>query len=418
MRNLLLIFITLSLFCFKCYSQVTLKGSVLDSLQKPLSNANIIAKPLDSLKQIKFSIADSQGNYNLKLANNINYNILVSYLGYKTDTLKLFTNKTDLVRDFVLMPQMNTLDEVEIEMPVVIKQDTIIYNTDKFISGDERKLKNVLAKLPGVEVDDDGTVKVQGKTISTMLVEGKKFFGGGTKLAIDNIPADAISEIEVIDNYNEVALLKNIVDSNDMAMNVKLKEEKKAFVFGNVEAGKGNEDFYKGLANIFYYGAKTQLNTIGNINNIGQPSFTIKNYLDFNGGFNSSFKTGNTDFKSLDADLSQFINSSDVVNSLSKLGALNITQDIGTKLNISAYGIFSYKKDATVKALTNQYNAYTEFKDDAVNNKNNFGIGNLQIKFYPNLRSEWRFRTQFKQSDNVSNNVLTSTINNNTNKFV
>lgn len=106
--------------------------------------------------------------------------------------------------------------------------------------------------MPGVEVDRDGTIRVRGKEVTVMLVENKKFFGGGSKLAAENIPADAIDQIEVLDNYNEVAFLKNVSDSKEMAMNVKLKEDKKNFAFGDVEAGKGNKDFYRAHGNLFF----------------------------------------------------------------------------------------------------------------------------------------------------------------------
>ena len=93
-------------------------------------------------------------------------------------------------------------------MPVTVKGDTTTFKTEKFITGEERKLKNVLKKLPGVEVDKKGNVTVQGKKVTKMLVDNKKFFGGNSKLAVENIPANAVGDIEVIDNYNEVAFLK------------------------------------------------------------------------------------------------------------------------------------------------------------------------------------------------------------------
>jgi hypothetical protein len=112
-----------------------------------------------------------------------------------------------------------------------------------------------------------------------MLVDGKKFFGGNSKLVVKNIPADAVGNIEVIDNYNEVAFLKGLSNSDEMVMNIKLKEDKKRFVFGNVEEGKGNEGFYKTSVNLFYYAPKTKVNFIGNINNIGDKTLIFRDYI-------------------------------------------------------------------------------------------------------------------------------------------
>src|SRR5690606_31068818 len=243
-----------------CFSQTVLKGRVTDSLQKPLPYTNVIAKPQDSLKKLQFSITNEKGEYKLELEE-IPYTVTASYMGYKPYSFKVLPVKS-VVKDIVLKENAEELEEVVIELPVVVKKDTIIYTVEKLLTGEERKLKDVLKKLPGVEVGKDGSVTVQGKKVTTMLVENRKFFGGGSKLAVENIPADAINQVEVIDNYNEVAFLKNLVDSEEMAMNIKLKEDKKKFVFGDIEAGKGDQNFYRAQSNLFYYSPKTSLNAI------------------------------------------------------------------------------------------------------------------------------------------------------------
>jgi hypothetical protein len=253
-KSLFVLFVGISISFFA--QKVALSGSVKDSLQNPLSYANVIAKPKDVSKNLQFAITDNEGYYKLLLEQGDTITISISYLGYKPIEYQFIALKA-ATKNFMLQQSSEQLDEVIIEMPVTVRGDTTIYKTSKFINGTERKLKNVLKKLPGVEVDKNGGVTVQGKKVTTMLVDGKKFFGGGSKLAVDNIPANAIGNVEVIDNYNEVAFLKGLTDSDEMAMNIKLKEDKKRFVFGDVEAGKGNKDFYKTSANLFYYSPKT-----------------------------------------------------------------------------------------------------------------------------------------------------------------
>src|SRR5690606_19882698 len=92
--------------------------------------------------------------------------------------------------------------------PVVVKKDTLIYDVAAFMNGNERKLKDQLEKLPGVEVTDNGQVKVQGKTVTQFMVEGNSFFGGGTKLSVENIPADAVDKDELIVYLNKVEHMK------------------------------------------------------------------------------------------------------------------------------------------------------------------------------------------------------------------
>lgn len=399
-----------------CFSQTSLKGRVKDSLQNPLPYANLLAKPQDSLQKIKFAITDEKGRYQLDLKN-IHYTVTVSSMGYAAFSFEVFP-KGNSTRDITLKPKPEDLKEVVVEMPVIKKKDTIIYNVDKLTTGEERKLKDILKKLPGVEVDRDGTITVQGKKVTVMLVENKKFFGGGSKLAVDNIPAEAVDQVVVLDNYNEVAFLKKLQDSDEMAMNIILKEDKKNFVFGDVEAGKGNKDFYRSHANLFYYSPKTNLNVIGNLNDIGEQVFTYKQFFDFQGGLNSTFKTGNTVFETPNDDFQQFLEKPDVVNSARKFGALNFTQEVNNKLNLSGYGIFSKTKENTFSQSINQYNTFTETKVLSSGTDNAFAIGNLKAVYTPNLTDQWHFKTQFKKTDDQYENRINSIVDTSNNTFL
>lgn len=405
------VFFILSIF--NSFSQVFLEGVVKDSTATLLANTNIIAKPKDVTKNMRFAITDEAGRYRLQLIKNETYTITVSYLGYKNQVFT-FHVKENLKKNFTLTEEENQLKEVIIELPVTVKEDTIIYNTSKFINGKERKLKNILKKLPGVEVDKEGSVTVQGKKVTKLLVDGKPFFGGGTKLGVENIPADAVDKVEVLDNYNEVAFLKGLSDSDEMAMNITLKEDKKRFVFGDVEAGKGNKKFYKAKATLFYYSPKTNVNFIGNSNTIGEKTFTFKDYLDFEGGVNAVFKRG---FNFKGGDLSQFFKSTDILKSNQQFGALNITKTTSSKLDVSGYAIFSRTNTNSFQINENQYVDFIENQEDNTNSKNILGIGKLTFDYSPNTKEQWYFKTQVKRTNNNKLNLFSSIINLNENNI-
>jgi hypothetical protein len=411
MKKKLLIIFVFTISCFSYAQKVTLTGFVKDSLQNPLPYANVIAKPKDVSKNLQFAITDNDGYYKLLLKQGDTITISISYLGYKPINYK-FVPTTNTQKDFILQQSSEQLDEIVIEMPVTVRGDTTIYKTSKFIDGSERKLKNVLKKLPGVEVSKNGSVTVQGKKVTKMLVDGKKFFGGNSKLAVENIPADAIGNVEVIDNYNEVAFLKGLTDSDEMAMNIKLKEDKKRFVFGDVEAGKGNENFYKTSANLFYYSPKTNVNFIGNINNIGEKTFTFRDYMSFSGGVNAVF-SGNFNFRG--GDFAQFMESNDVLSSKQKFGALNITKVATNKLDVSGYAIFSNSETSSSIENLNEYTTFTEERTNNTNTDNLLGIGNLNVEYTPNTKEKWYARSQVKRTNNTNNNSLISLVNGNTN---
>jgi hypothetical protein len=392
----------------------TLKGVVKDSLQNPLAYANVIAKSEDVTKNLKFAITDDTGYYQLDLTKGDFYNITVSYLGYKSSHFK-FTADKDVTKNIHLQEAPDYLKEVLIELPVTVKGDTISYNTNKFVTGEERKLKDVLKKLPGVEVDKNGLVTVQGRNITTLLVEGRKFFGGDTKLAVENIPADAIDRVQTIDNYNEVSFLKNVSNTDEMAMNILLKENKKQFAFGDVEAGKGNKDYYRSHANVFYYSPKTTINFIGNVNNTGEKIFTFKDYMNFQGGINAVLRGEGSSINSSKSDFAPFLETQDLVKSQHQFGALNITKTINEKLIIGGYAILSQSNTEAFSKTMNQYTSvisnFTEDKESNNNAKSFLGIGKFSIEYAPSSKERWFVNSQFKISDNLSKNTIFSIIN-------
>ncbi|WP_336128178.1 carboxypeptidase-like regulatory domain-containing protein [Mesoflavibacter sp. CH_XMU1422-2] len=245
-------------------------------------------------------------------------------------------------------------------------------------------------------------------------MDNKKFFGGGTKLGVDNIPANVIDNIEVIENYSEIAFMKNLVDSGETAMNINLKEDKKNFVFGDVEAGKGNRNFYRTHANLFYYGKKTTFNLIGNLNNTSDQVLTYKQYFDFQGNVSQIFNKGKTVINNSLNDFMQFIEKEDVIKSNRKFGALNINQEINNKMNISSYGIFSKTKDNALNETINQYNNFTENSNYESINHNDFYVGNIQLSYFPNLKNKVYLKTQIKSTSNnysEDNKSITPTTN-------
>jgi hypothetical protein len=394
-----------------CAQKVVLKGTVKDSLTNALSYANVIAKPKDVSKNLQFAITDEEGYYRLMFSKGDTVTVSISYLGFKKKEY-LFIANENTTKNFVLEASEEQLDEIVIEMPVTVKGDTTTFKTEKFITGEERKLKNVLKKLPGVEVDKKGNVTVQGKKVTTMLVDNKKFFGGNSKLAVENIPANAVGNIEVIDNYNEVAFLKGLSDSDELAMNIQLKEDKKRFIFGDVEAGKGNQEFYKTHANLFYYSPKTNLNFIGNLNNFGEKTFTFEDYMSFSGGINAIF-SGSFNFKG--GEFAQFLENQDVLASTQKFGALNISKTATEKLDVSGYLIFSKSDIENYFQTQNDYTTFNELRNNRTLSNNLLGIGKFNLEYAANDKEQWYVRTLLKRTDNTRNNAIESTTENETN---
>jgi hypothetical protein len=417
-------YLFLLLFTTTFFAQTkTITGVISDDANKPLESANVIAKPLTEKASIKFSIADNKGRYKIELDANAKYEITVSYIGYVEEVLLVEPNSTIATHDFKLVPTGEVLKEIVIKheyKPIIIKKDTLVYDVKAFTNGNERKLKEQLEKLPGVEVDKNGGVTVQGKRVTKFLVEGDSFFGGGTKLGVENIPANAVEKVEVIDHFNEVGFMKQVSGSEDLAMNIKLKKDKKKFVFGDLEAAAevGNDNgFYLLHASMFYYTPKTNVSFIGDANSIGKSTFTFQDLMRFDGGV-SSFLSNRKSLTNLYAFADD---NRDVVQNKSQFAALNFSIKTIPKLEVSGYSIFSKILTATREETQNTYlqNESIAFENRLQNGstQNYLAIGNIKLDYSPNKKAKWYYNGQYQATTNDFNQTINSVTNTNANTF-
>jgi len=408
-------FCLLCLFCWWGVEAQTfqLTGQVTDSINQPLPYANLIATPNSDEGSMAFSITDEKGNYKLVLNSGENYVISISYIGFKPFKFEIKLSK-NTHKNIELVTSKETLDEVVIisEIPVRVEEDTISYNTDFFKTGTERKLKELLQNLPGVEVDKNGQVTIMGKIVSTLLVDDKPFFDGNTKLGVENIPADAVESVDAIQNYSEIAFLKNLNDDDKMALNIKLKADKKRFLFGDLEAGIGNDSHYLAHPNVFYYSPKTVVNFIGDLNDIGIKSFTLSDYLSYEGGMDLMLSDRNAYVALTSDDFSSFIANQDYLKGINRFGALNIARSYQKKFDISGYAIYSDTENTIRNELNSQY--LSESGDISENRitggifDNKFAIAKLKLTLNPTINENLSYVGFFKYADNANLSTINS----------
>lgn len=340
--------------------KVTLTGKVTDSLKLPLDMANVVAINQETKVLDGFGITSVKGVYKINVFANAKYSLKISYLGFETKEVIIETKEEDITKNFVLKEQAQSLDGVELtyEMPISVKGDTIEYNADSFKTGTERKLEDVLKNLPGVEINDDGEIEVEGNAVGKVMVEGKDFFDGDSKLASKNIPANALDKIQVLKNYTEVGQLRGVQDNqNSYAINIKLKAGKKNFWFGEVTAGGGNEKRYIAHPKLFYYNPEYSINLISNFNNTGEVPFTRRDYFRFTGGFRgggssesgTGFNVGSSDMGFL---TTQNNRAKEVT---SKFGAANFSFSPKKTWDLSGFAIYSGNRTDMQQNTFRQY---------------------------------------------------------------
>lgn len=410
------------------FSQIKFDGVVKDSLGSPLELANIIVLDQETNTLDSYSITDERGYYSFELEKNTNYKFQVSYIGMNSFEEIISTKDSNITRDFLLQAD-NALDEVELtyEMPVTIKGDTIVYNADSFKNGSERKLEDVLEKLPGVEINEDGQVEIEGKVVNKLMVNGKDFFDGDTKIATKNIPSNAVDKIQVLRNYSEVGQLSSVTNNKDnFALNIKLKEGKENFWFGSINSGGGYSAEDKGLyllqPKLFYYSPKVTFNFIGDINNIGEVVLTPRDLRNFGGGFRAPSRGSGTNIDLGSNSLGFLTNQNNALSVENILAASNFSWSPTNALDISGFAIYNSSlidsKQNTVKQFTDSdLGIPNELTEQTSHERSDQGLLKLSASYKPNGNNQMDYDVLSRISKDSQNQNLVSSVIGNTSQL-
>lgn len=396
----------LTLYSFSLLGQnTTLEGVVSDSLNNPIELANVMAFYKKDSTVASFGITDGSGRYKLILSQGEAYTLKSSFLGYTTWEGEITAKGDRMKKNLVLKEASKLLNEVEVtyEFPITVSGDTITYKTDQFTIGKERKLGDVLEALPGFEIDDNGDIKVQGKKVNKVLVEGKEFFDGDSKMATKNIPADAVDKIQLLRNYSDVSPMSGLGNDENMAINVQLGEDHKNMWFGDVEVAAGPDDRYLVHPNLFYYSPKVNINFIGDGNNIGEQAFTLRDYFRFSGGIRKlGSKSGSSINLSSDEMGISLMQNEMAKNIDSKLGAVNFNYQPNKKWKFSAYGIASgietVMQTTSNRTYIRSQETTTENTESDLNQENTSGMFKLSTAYTPNYKTHLEYGAYLKAS--------------------
>lgn len=239
--------ITLSiffLFSFSAFSQkANLSGVLTDGNEKtPVYNSVVaLLTPIDSILY-KFTRSDKKGNFNLKDVKAGNYILMTSHNQYAdyVDAITVKENEKNM-GTIALLSKINVLREVVIKTGSIrIKGDTTSYRASDFKVDANANVEELLKKLPGIQVDKNGVIKAMGETVQKVLVDGEEFFGDDPGMAVKNLRADAVKEVQVFNKKSDQAEFTGIDDGDTKkTINLKLKEDKKKGYFGKIDAANG-----------------------------------------------------------------------------------------------------------------------------------------------------------------------------------
>ena len=268
----------------------TISGSVLDAASnEPLQNATL---QLFSLPDSTFKAgvaSDSEGRFSIA-APPAGYFLRISYLGYITQEKALTVKagercnvgEVKLSVDAVALGETVITAEVP---PVTASGDTLIFNSAAFRVPEGSMLAELIKKYPGVTIEDDGTIKINGKTVNRILLSGKDFFGTDRDMALQNISADAVENVRLYDKQSDFARITGIDDGEEeTVLDLKLKRGVADGLFSNTDLGYGTEERYMFRNTTGYYNDNSQYTLIMSANNVGGQGFSDGRSRGFRGG--------------------------------------------------------------------------------------------------------------------------------------
>jgi hypothetical protein len=292
------IIILLLVNSIKIFSQNnSIIGQVYDSETKkevPLANiiilSRIVETPLDDPqnKLVKGEIADKNGRFNIKSLTPGKYVLKISHIGYQTFYKPFDINRSpiDEGKIFIIPGSVETQEVEIIEKvpPVVVKKDTIEFNSNAFKTNKDADAEQLISKMPGITVQD-GRVQAQGENIRKVLVDGKQVFGEDPTAALRNIPAEIVDKIQVFDQQSEQAQFTGFDDGNtSKTVNLITRMGFRQGTFGKLSAGYGDEERYRAGGNVNFFNDNQRITLLGQINNVNEQNFSMEDILGVMGG--------------------------------------------------------------------------------------------------------------------------------------
>lgn len=287
------------LFCSYSFAQthIVVKGKILkNKTQTSIESATVYITSVKDSTVIDYTISDKNGFFKMDIKKITKPVFLkISYMGYQT-----FRQEVSAIsgnKDFgvlTLLEDENLLNEVVIKSeapPIRIKKDTLEFNASSFKVRPDANVETLLKQLPGVEIDAEGKITVNGKEVNQVLVNGKPFFDKDGKIALQSLPSSIINKVQISDTKTKKEeLTKQAASSNNSSINLTIDENKNKGFFGKFMGGFGTDNRYESSALINYFKNKRKISVLASSNNINSTGFSMDEVFDnMGGGRNSSY---------------------------------------------------------------------------------------------------------------------------------
>lgn len=270
------------------------KGKLVDSTSKqPIPDATVTVVNAKDSALANFMLSTKQGTFEIKNLLPGDYRLLITSKGLEEVKKNFSITAQKPVYDFetlIMLKDYKMMEGVVIttESPIQVKNDTVQFNASGFKTVPNATVEDLLKKIPGMEVDKEGTVKAQGEQVQKVLIDGKEFFGNDPKLATKNLTADMVESVQVFDDMSDQAKFTRIDDgSRSKTINIRLKKDKNKGFFGRALAGYGSDDRYEGNLSFNRFNGNKRISVLFNTNNINKQGFSFNDIISAMGGFSA-----------------------------------------------------------------------------------------------------------------------------------
>jgi Outer membrane protein beta-barrel family/Carboxypeptidase regulatory-like domain len=373
----------------------SVKGTLFDTLgKKPVANATLTLMKQKDSSLVSFTMSDNNGQFEMTNLAAGEYRLLITHVNYYNTVKRFSIDENHKVADLnkiIMNDNTIVLNEVVVsnEAPAVtLLGDTVQYNAGSFKTQPNSSVEDLLKRLPGVQVNKDGTVKAQGEKVEKVLVDGREFFGNDPKVATKNLPADAVDKVQVYNKLSDQAELTGFDDGNSIkTINLKLKQDKKKGLFGKINAGGGDDDRYQGKLNINSFKGARQLSVISLGNNTNADGFSFMDVLNFTGAASKiKGSNGEINIRIDDNDaMSGLLGASNSGVNTTWAGGINYNNIIGNKIDFQSNYLFAHYNPVQQTDLHRQYflpdSSYTYNESSYTNNLNNNQRVNLSADY-------------------------------------
>lgn len=293
-KPILLIIILLTTCIAGAQINGSVKGKLLDTTaRQSIAEATISVILSKDSSLISFALSDKKGAFEIKNLDAGEYLLMVSHTGFENFRKKfsISADKKNIdLEEISLQKEYKTLQGVVVTdaAPVRVKDDTISFRADAFKTKPNASAEDLLKKLPGVQVQKDGTINAMGENVQKVYVDGKEFFGSDPKLATKNITAEMVDQIQVFDDMSDQAKFTKIDDgSRSKTINLKLKKDKNKGDFGKLSVGAGTDSRYEGNLSFNHFRGNQRISVLAAANNTNKQGFSFTDIISSMGGMGS-----------------------------------------------------------------------------------------------------------------------------------